>query len=1127
MTTKDNYFKIVVLIVETACSVIWNYMKQNILGSLSFESFLNLKEVKHKLVHVYEKRECCECGSDKIIGERLIAKQQLLVLYETDETKRIQSHKEYSHGKVIKVCICNYHAKQNIDIEVLDITLANYIIKRCGKGEKGLNTWMTQIKDLRNEIFHLSDIKELKDDEFKNKWKIIEGSILGIANLIDKEYAEETKLMIIRTNQLTFIPAYMFNYEILCRDYWKTKCAEFERTQCNEIEQKANALHTKLPGVFTGSMKKEWQTTMKEIHNFQMFVDKINILTKVFGNQETLGVFKDAESLGEGNSTAETLCDETLTTIYDKVLVELHRKQTIREKSRHSNFSEEQSSIKYEPKEKNIEINREDVVERQENRSDVQDGKARTTADVVEKNIEMNREDVVERQENCSDVQDGKARTTADVVEIGEMNREDVVEKTKQASSGHNINLRTQAEFIDMVSTEKTNYCKLVALLVDTASHVIWTYIRKQILGSTSFESFLNIIEEKHKLIHVYETNACCECVFELIKGSKLISRKQLLLLYKSDVSKQIKNHAKYIDGKVVRVCTCKYVAIKDIDVKKIDITLASHIILKCGKQELGLDNWITQIKEVRNEIFHISDMQTVSDNKFNRKWEKVKGSILGIAQLINSEFAEITTKKIQQTKTITCIPDYMLKYEILCRDYWRNKCAEFERTQIENFLNKEEALHIHSPKVCSTSIGRDSQKTMEKIQNLNTSVDNINILIKVFGNEQDMNTLKDTESRKQDYQRVHVPVFMQLDLPASWNRTTVLEYLDELRLNRTSDMNIRIMAVSPDDLKVFSEIAKNVLGKVDLLKQEVNRIISGMLVDVASDTKHIDDVVVSLTIPEFTDSIPLQLSFQLDVQLRKKFELQSIRDFGNRDCIITNDLLVFTDHVRNRLLIYNFNGSYIRTIRLFGTPVSILVTNQNDVAVSYNQEFIDIISIKTGKVKNIIKTSGIIGGISYQNGLMYVVINYQTVDVIDLTGKIIRSLSLSLYRPDNMLESTVGCLSTDTDSLFLTYPLNNTLCCCDLNGSDRWTFTDDKMIQPSGITTDQNGNVYVSCYKSNNVIVVSSEGKHHKELLNKKDRLHNPTGIYYNKSNDCLLVCNEGNCNAFLFDVKHSAKNE
>ena len=87
---------------------------------------------------------------------------------------------------------------------------------------------MTQIQDLRNEIFHLSDIKELKDEEFKNKWKIIEGSILGIANLIDKEYAVKTKLRINSIKQLAVIPASMFNDEILCRDYWKMKCAEFQ-----------------------------------------------------------------------------------------------------------------------------------------------------------------------------------------------------------------------------------------------------------------------------------------------------------------------------------------------------------------------------------------------------------------------------------------------------------------------------------------------------------------------------------------------------------------------------------------------------------------------------------------------------------------------------------------------------------------------------------------------------------------------------------------------------------------------------------------------------------------------------------------------------------------------------------
>lgn len=216
-----------------------------------------------------------------------------------------------------------------------------------------------------------------------------------------------------------------------------------------------------------------------------------------------------------------------------------------------------------------------------------------------------------------------------------------------------------------------------MALLVDTACPVIRTYITKKILGSNSFKSFLSLINEKHKLIHGFETNECCECVSELIKGEHLISLKQLLLLYHSDKSKHNQDHIAHVDRNKVRVCICKYVAIGNI--KVIDITLANFIIIKCGKQELGLDNWMKQIKEVRNEIFHMSDIQQITDAKFSRKWETLKGAILGIANLINSEFADKNEIKIKQTERITCVPEYMLKYETLCRDYWRNKCAEFE----------------------------------------------------------------------------------------------------------------------------------------------------------------------------------------------------------------------------------------------------------------------------------------------------------------------------------------------------------------------------------------------------------------------------------------------------------------
>lgn len=235
---------------------------------------------------------------------------------------------------------------------------------------------------------------------------------------------------------------------------------------------------------------------------------------------------------------------------------------------------------------------------------------------------------------------------------------------------------------IDMAPPERTNYFKLVALLVDIACHVLYRYIRENILGtSISFELFLNQKQEKHKLVHMYETTKCCECTCtrEKTKGETLISRKQLLLLYKSDETQHIKKHRKYDCKKVTQICICKYTAVENIDVKILDITLAYYIINKCGKQELGVDNWTFQIREERNKIFHISDAQKMTDDKFKRKWEKLNGSIMGIANLINSTFAEETEKQILQTKKLTVIPSYMYKYEILCRDYWRNKCAEFE----------------------------------------------------------------------------------------------------------------------------------------------------------------------------------------------------------------------------------------------------------------------------------------------------------------------------------------------------------------------------------------------------------------------------------------------------------------
>jgi len=69
------------------------------------------------------------------------------------------------------------------------------------------------------------------------------------------------------------------------------------------------------------------------------------------------------------------------------------------------------------------------------------------------------------------------------------------------------------------------------------------------------------------------------------------------------------------------------------------------------------------------------------------------------------------------------------------------------------------------------------------------------------------------------------------------------------------------------------------------------------------------------------------------------------------------------------------------------------------------------------------------------------------------------------------------------------------------------------------GISVDNDGNVYVVGYVSNNVVVISPDGQRHRQLLSSKDGLKEPQVVDYDKSTNMLLVVNESE-SAYLFDV-------
>ncbi|CAC5406360.1 unnamed protein product [Mytilus coruscus] len=299
-----------------------------------------------------------------------------------------------------------------------------------------------------------------------------------------------------------------------------------------------------------------------------------------------------------------------------------------------------------------------------------------------------------------------------------------------------------------------------------------------------------------------------------------------------------------------------------------------------------------------------------------------------------------------------------------------------------------------------------------------------------------------------------------------------------------------------------------NLLGKTDVYAELVKS--EEAYTQAVTPEENLSTTKESFTQAQTRVKYNLPVSVTLRQQLNiKKSTNENLSMFC---CIKIDNTLVFTDTRNNRLIICNSDGTDIHHIPLPYKPYYMTVVNINTVAVScghYNT--IQIINISTGSVTSTINTSGRCYAISYNDNNLYVVIDFSIIHVMDLTGKVIRTIPLP---SDHIWEITV-----DRDRLVCL--VITSIYYCSLDGELIWKFEKDKFQDLSRVTTDNEGNVFVTNYKTNTVVVVSDDGQHHRELLTKSDGLDRPKGIYFDKKENILLVCNWSDGKAFLFDVK------
>ncbi|CAC5400536.1 unnamed protein product [Mytilus coruscus] len=251
------------------------------------------------------------------------------------------------------------------------------------------------------------------------------------------------------------------------------------------------------------------------------------------------------------------------------------------------------------------------------------------------------------------------------------------------------------------------------------------------------------------------------------------------------------------------------------------------------------------------------------------------------------------------------------------------------------------------------------------------------------------------------------------------------------------------------------------------------------------------------------------------DIKLTLRQTVKGPRNDITGSCLLPDGRMIFSSYTSDQISVIKTDGTLDFTVQtgMYTSHIHFIEESQKLVVTtgSYNT-FIQIIDMKNRKTEKSINVGSENYGIDHKDGKLFYNGGSHGLYVVNLDDYSIKQL----VNVPLLMYSSIAVWS---DQLYF-INIDKSVSYCDLQGGVYWKLGLQAFLRdPRGITVDNYGRVYVSGYTSNNVIVISQDGKKHRILLSEEDGLQNPQPLCFDRKNNKLLVANQRN-GAFLNDV-------
>ncbi|CAC5410186.1 unnamed protein product [Mytilus coruscus] len=204
---------------------------------------------------------------------------------------------------------------------------------------------------------------------------------------------------------------------------------------------------------------------------------------------------------------------------------------------------------------------------------------------------------------------------------------------------------------------------------------------------------------------------------------------------------------------------------------------------------------------------------------------------------------------------------------------------------------------------------------------------------------------------------------------------------------------------------------------------------------------------------------------------------------------------------------------------KTIGIGYDLAVIDSNTVAVSSGgngPQQIYLIDMDSAKSRAVFNLGDFCYGLSHHNGSFICCTYNNGIKIFDRSHKNFTNVRILPNAPRLVGYTYV---TSNENNIFHSNCYDNSVVCYDYNGQVQWKYANSMLRKPYGITLDNNTNIYVAGSESNNIVVISKDGKQAKELIGASDGISNPRAIYFEKNKNVLLVTNYKEI-AFLYDV-------